>query len=218
MLARITGVLESVTETTALLAPPDSGVAYELLLPRALAEDLADQVGALVTLHTLQHLESQGQGSSFIPRLIGFASRDDRRFFELLNTVKGVGAKKALRVMAAPPSHIARAIADRDVRALQELPEVGKRLAETIVAELSGKVEAFVRAHEPGARGKGGAEAVEAKSGPRAAAAQAIAALVTLGEARADAERMVRAALEADAGLETADALLAAAYAARAGG
>ena len=46
--------------------------------------------------------------------------------------------------MTLETARIAAAIADRDVSMLQTLPEVGKRTAETIVATLYGKVDAFV--------------------------------------------------------------------------
>src|SRR5712671_6350629 len=90
------------------------------------------------------YLEGQGQGTSFVPRVLGFATPREREFFELFTTVKGLGNKRALRALAREPVEIAGAIAEKNTRALQELPEIGKRLAETVIAELTGKVEKFV--------------------------------------------------------------------------
>lgn len=205
MIVRITGVLEQVDASGAVIAVPETGLAYEVRVPLALAEDLADQVGRRITLHTLQHFEAHGQGTSLTPRLIGFATREDKRFFEVFTTVKGVGVRKALRAMAAPVPQIARAIAEKDVLALQRLPEIGKRLAETVIAELNGKVEGFL-AHDATA------SLTEPKPALRAAAAQAVEALVRLGEPQAEAERMVRRAMDADAGLTSPDAILTAAF------
>lgn len=149
MLARLTGILDSLAANTALLTPEGApGIAYELLLPAYLAEKLAASSAAhsqeQLTLHTLQYLESQNQGASFIPRLLGFSSAHEREFFELLTTVKGLGNKRALRAMAMEPHAIARAIAERDARFLQTLPEIGPKLAELIVHELKSKVDRFL--------------------------------------------------------------------------
>ena len=43
-----------------------------------------------------------------------------------------------------PFGTIAAAIAEKDIDLLKSLPEIGKRTAETIVAELHGKVDRFV--------------------------------------------------------------------------
>lgn len=212
MLARIHGNLESIDKNTAVVVLGE--MAYEVMLPAFLAERLAASLGAPLTLHTIQLFEAQAQGASFVPRLLGFASIRDRRFFELFTTVKGIGPKKALRAMALPADEIAGAIARRDVRALQALPEIGKRLAETVIAELSGKVEPYL-APEPG-----GASAAAAGTGPSIeirsdVVRQAEDALVRLGEPRPVAQDLIRRAAGAAPGPLTADALLAAAFALR---
>lgn len=214
MLARITGVVELVEGGTALLSVDGAGLAYEVMLSSRLAAELAGRIGEQRTLHTLQHIDASGHGSTQVPRLIGFASREERRFFELFTTVKGVGSRKALRAMAEPTGRIAMAIADGDTAFLESLPEIGKRSAQTIVAELRGKVDAYI---DPSARSNaddGAARSVEVRI-THDAAAQALEALVRLGESRQDAERMVRTAVERDPDLASADEILAAAFGAR---
>ena len=98
-------------------------------------------LGVRMSFHTLQYLEAQGQGTSFIPRTIGFGSRREREFFELFTSVKGLGNKRATRALAEEPALIAQGIAARDVKALQRLPEIGKKLAETIILELRDKIQ-----------------------------------------------------------------------------
>jgi Holliday junction DNA helicase RuvA len=212
MLARLTGVIEAVEGGKATIAVAALGVAYEAHLPALLSELLAGRIGETVTLHTVQIFDSANQGASFTPRLLAFASAEDRRFFELLTGVKGLGPRKALRSMAAPTAEIARAIVERDVRALQALPEIGKKLAETLALELGEKAAVFAAASA--ASGPGGAS-IEGKPSMKGAAVQAVGALVRLGESQADAERMVRAALEADPALTSPDAILALAFARR---
>jgi holliday junction DNA helicase RuvA len=234
VIARLAGRLESVDDTggcSALLipslgllppvAPPipvAGGLAIEVLLPAYLAKRLKAQVGQSITLHTLLYLEGQGQGTSFIPRLLGFASPSERDFFELFTTVKGIGNRKALRALALPPAEVAAAITRRDTRALVELPEIGKRLAETVVAELVGKVDAFLLG-DLGDPDRPARPTLEAK--PRPPAEQdAISALCSLGESRPDAERKVDQALArlgpAERGrADRADQILALVYAGR---
>lgn len=200
MLARLTGRLELVDDTIALIAP-DEGRAYEVLLPLHLADRLSGQMGEEITLHTMEYLEAVAQGASFRPRLLGFETRQERAFFERLTRVKGLGAKRALRAMAEPAGAIAAAITRRDTTFLQRLPEIGKRLAETIIAELHGKVDSF---SEVAASGK-----VVTRPG---AAEQAIAALERLGQSRNEAERLVNKAMEREPALDSPDAILAAAF------
>lgn len=199
-------------------------MAVEVLLPGFVARALSTRVGEVVTLHTLCYFESQGQGASFEPRLIGFLSPRDRRFFDLFTTVKGIGNRKALRALAEPPASVADAIARRDARALTALPEIGKRLAETMIAELTGKVEPFLGAAGEGGFATGRGTITPARPDRSAdlppPVADAIDALCALGESRADAERKVqrvleRASSESSGGVVTADTLLAAVYAGR---
>lgn len=205
MITRIDGELEQVESGRARLRC--GHIAYEVLVPVADEQRLALRCGEPITLHTLHYLEAQGQGSSFIPRLVGFSSEADRAFFELFTTVKGMGNRKALRAIALPVGAIAEAIASRDVDVLKSLPEIGKRTAETIVAELHGKVDRFFELKPvTGA-------AVDPAAGPRAALAHdAVGVLTQLGEAPLQARLLVERALDADPTIDAADTLVAAAF------
>lgn len=224
MIARLSGTLASLDDGSALLDLP-SGIAHEVLIPAYLAQRFERQVGTAVTLHTLEYLESQNQGASFIPRLIGFTSAIEREFFELLTSVKGLGNKRALRAMASEPSFIARAIHERDTRALQRLPEIGPKLAELIVHELKNKVERFtlgigsqpVSVTPTGSPDSAAIEPKPPRSKPRVRLGeqgappeareieptaiappirQSIETLIALGEAPFEAERLVARAID----------------------
>lgn len=214
MLRRVRGTLVTVETGQRPMAEvelPGGGICMEVLIPQYLADRLAAvRPGGKVELHTKVVLESTTQGASFTPRVIGFESDHDRRFFELLTGVKGLGTRKALRAMSVEPAVIASAVARDDTKTLEQLPEIGKRLAQTIVAELSGKVEPFL--------GTGEAAALDAAlretKGLGGVAGEAVEALVALGEGRADAERKVERVLAgrpAEA-FERADELVAAAF------
>jgi Holliday junction DNA helicase RuvA len=207
MITRLTGTLEAIEDGIAIVAVSEVGLAYEVLLPAYMVEPLEARVGQTITLQTRHHLESLNQGASFIPRLIGFVSTADRRFFELFTTVKGLGARKALRALAEEPGVIARHIAARDARSLQKLPEIGKRLAETIIAELSDRVAPYL------ADDLDRAEPKPRKRVITPPAEEAIEALIALGESRVDAERKVERALSRNGELTSAEAILASAFA-----
>ncbi|MGD9693013.1 MAG: Holliday junction branch migration protein RuvA [Phycisphaerales bacterium] len=218
MLARLTGVLEALDSASARIAAPPpsidlpSPLAYEVLLSPHAAASLAPSLGHTVTLFTIQHLESLSQGASFIPRILAFITSDEKQLFELLTKVKGLGPKRALRIIAAPPSDIANAITSRDARFLSSLPEVGKKLAESIINELADKAAAL--AASPSATPPSPLPRAPASSLPPHAL-HAAAALVRLGERAADAELLVRSALSSNPDLESSDQLLAAALATR---
>lgn len=170
----------------------ESGLTYEILVPTFLLEELRNKVDQPVYFVTYHYLEGIGQGTHFVPRLIGFLTERQREFFELFTTVGGIGNRKALRAMAQSPSSIAVSIASRDAKALTQLPEIGKKLAELVIAELHDKVAPFVDSSFAGIDVKHDA-AVAAKPttnfGPLGE--DAVAAVMALGETRADAEKLV---------------------------
>lgn len=190
MITRITGRLERIDGHEGVLVMSGGEVAYQVLLPAYLAEGLLGRTGETLTLWTLEYLESPNQGATFVPRMLGFATREDRKFFELLTTVKGIGNRKAMRAMAVEPAAFAAAVVAKDVRALTKLPEIGKRLAETIILDLSGKVEAFLSAGEV-SRLTAGAGEVVVVAGDDPVGADAVEALVALGEPRSEADVLV---------------------------
>lgn len=72
--------------------------------------------------------------------LYGFSNLEERKLFELLQTVNGVGPKLALTILAATTSeNLARAISDGDESALTRIPGVGKKSAARLILELGDK-------------------------------------------------------------------------------
>ena len=198
MITRLEGELVAISGDRAHLR--SGPITYEVLIPAADQQRLATRLRETVALHTLHFLEAQGQGSSFVPRLIGFTTTRDRSFFELFTTVKGLGNRKALRALAIPFGAVAGAIAARDVDLLKSLPEIGRRTAETIVAELHGKVDQYIELKPV------------ADVPPGTVVAQdAVAVLCQLGEPSHAARQLVARALVVDPELDAADAIVAAA-------
>lgn len=203
MICRLTGKVVRVDAETAVV---DAGsLSYEVMVSTATAGDLARLVGGEVSLFTVQYFEGNPAGAHLIPRLIGFLSPADREFFTLFTKVKGISNRRALRAMGLPVHQLAAAIERGDVRLLTTLPEIGKKTAAQIVSELQGRVQRFL---EPSAAPVPVAEMTDAQR-------VALEILVQWGDRRADAQRWIAAAVQADPSLAEPDAIVRAAYRAR---
>jgi len=159
------------------------GVVYELLLPAFAAEWVASlEEGAEAHLYTYYHVAERNPR----PVLIGFPRLAEREFFRKFIEVPDVGPTKAVRALTHPVSEIARWIEGGETKALQQLPGIGTRLAQTIVARLQGRLtqEALLR-DEVGD--------VTPASGAPNVRDDAVEALVTLQYGRREAERVVDA-------------------------
>jgi len=75
--------------------------------------------------------------------LYGFASADEREFFELLLSATGVGPKLAQAALAVlSPDELRRAIATENLVQLCRVPGIGRKGAQRIVIELKDKINA----------------------------------------------------------------------------
>ena len=73
--------------------------------------------------------------------LYGFASKSEKRCFELLLSVSGIGPKAGLSILSCTtPEGLALAIMNNDERALIAAPGVGKRIAQRVILELKDKM------------------------------------------------------------------------------
>jgi Holliday junction DNA helicase RuvA len=132
--------------------------------------------------------------------LFGFASRDEKKLFQQLISVSGVGGKLALNVLSAmSAANFCSAVASGDVKALSRINGVGKRTAERLIVELKGKLEGVDPAAAPPAANSAGADAAAAleQLGFRKDAVNKTvnALLAELPEAERTTENLIRAAL-----------------------
>ena len=121
--------------------------------------------------------------------LFGFQDREEKRLFERLITVSGVGPKLAIKMLSGlSPERTVQAIRGQDHAQLTRIPGVGKKLAERLVVELKDKLDDFaVAPAQPGVRGP--------------AVDDVLSALVNLGYQRAAAEKAVENAVAKDKAL-----------------
>jgi Holliday junction DNA helicase RuvA len=100
------------------------------------------------TIARLQVGEQARLSTSLVVRedsltLYGFADDDERQLFELLQTANGVGPRLAQAVLAIhPPREVRRAVSMGDLKALMQVPGIGRKGAERLVLELRDRLGA----------------------------------------------------------------------------
>ncbi|MBB3136529.1 Holliday junction DNA helicase RuvA [Rhizobium pisi] len=125
-------------------------------------------------------------------KLFGFTSALEREWFNMLQSVQGVGAKVALAVLSTlTPGELANAIALQDRAAVSRAPGVGPKVAMRLVTELKNRAPAFA--------GEAINIALKQELGEGVAAApvaDAVSALTNLGYSRDQAANAVAAAMK----------------------
>ncbi|ARO31614.1 MULTISPECIES: Holliday junction branch migration protein RuvA [unclassified Rhizobium] len=125
-------------------------------------------------------------------KLFGFMTALEREWFNLLQSVQGVGAKVALAVLSTlTPGELANAIALQDRAAVSRAPGVGPKVAMRLVTELKNRAPAYA--------GEAINIALKQELGEGVAAApvaDAVSALTNLGYSRDQAANAVASALK----------------------
>jgi Holliday junction DNA helicase RuvA len=182
MISRIRGVLVR-RDLAAVEVMTAGGVAYEIEIPLSVFERLPAE-GSELELRTYQVVREDST------TLYGFLDQGGRSIFARLLSASGVGPKLALAIVSAmPPERIVRAIIEKDIAALRQIPGLGTKKAERLVLELADR---FVDVAIVATDTRGG--------GP--APAQAVGALVALGYSQAEAAAAVRKTLDEQGPLE----------------
>ena len=112
--------------------------------------------------------------------LYGFQTEEERKVFEILMSVTGIGPRIGLAALSVfSPNDLRRAVADQDAATLARIPGVGKKLASRMLVELGDKLGLPAQLPEASAPSAGVVEA-EVK-----------AALIGLGWNEAKAESVL---------------------------
>jgi len=162
-----------------------NGVGYEVFVPGVVArwaESL--KIGEEVELVTLYLMQMEPGRAT--PMLLGFRNELEREFFERLLSVPKLGVRGALQLFSVPMATLARAIEDNDLKALMQLPGVGRQRARELVATLQGKVAKFALLAEEEAPAPTVTDVIS----------EALEILQSLGYSRTEAQKMVDAALQ----------------------
>ena len=112
--------------------------------------------------------------------LYGFADLQEKRFFELLISVSGVGPKAAISLLSSLNTDtLVMAIINDDAKALTTAPGIGKKIAQRIILELRDKLGAEVPSMAAAVSSSGEGNTANLSAGT--AVSDAIAALSVLG-------------------------------------
>jgi Holliday junction DNA helicase RuvA len=109
------------------------GVGYQVHVPEPVQRRLA--VGQEVTLITHCHIREDAF------TIFGFLREEEKRVFDMLLGVSGIGPKMAMAVVSAMSvAEFGRALLESDVDAFTKISGVGKKTAQRIVLEMKAKL------------------------------------------------------------------------------
>lgn len=110
------------------------GVGYDVTISVPTFSDLP-AIGGEVTLHIHTHVRED------LIALYGFLRPAEKRLFEKLITVSGIGPKLAITILSGMAAdEMVNAIRGNDVARLTRIPGIGKKTAERMVLELRDKL------------------------------------------------------------------------------
>jgi Holliday junction DNA helicase RuvA len=111
------------------------GVGFWVYLPDPLRETL--KVGESTSFYTYLAVREDSL------TLYGFATAEEREYFNLLLGVNGVGPRLALATLSVlNPSTIRRAVFSEQPEILTRVPGIGSRTAQRVLLHLQGRLEA----------------------------------------------------------------------------
>jgi Holliday junction DNA helicase RuvA len=196
MIAGVAGRLAAKTADR-VVVQTSGGVSYEVVVPLGVMEQLP-ALGESILLATELVVREDGWA------LYGFLAESERRFFQRLTSVTGVGPKLAIALLSAlGAGRGARAIRERNIALLSSVSGIGKKTAERLALELADKVDEFVdgaggsevAALASAGRGEMGSADGKRGRGEGGAAEAALQALERLGYSPGEADRALRQTL-----------------------
>jgi holliday junction DNA helicase RuvA len=153
------------------------GVGYDVVISVTTYSALPAE-GSEVSLFIHTHVREDSLA------LYGFLEREEKRVFERLITVSGVGPKLAVTIQSGlSTDRLVGAIRGQDHATLSQIPGIGKRLAERLVVDRKDKLEDM-------------AAAPRIETGP--STDDVLSALVNLGYQRPLAQKAIAAAVAKD--------------------
>lgn len=134
MITLLKGVLEEVWTESIVVMAGDSGVGYEVAIPKSVFPQLPS-IGSDVRLYTYMQVREDAV------QLYGFLHKQDLQFFRMLIGVSGIGPKGALGILSTlTPDALRMAILSGDAKSIAKSPGVGLKTAQKLVLELGDKI------------------------------------------------------------------------------
>ncbi len=133
MISAVSGTIFSITPGEVNIET-SAGVVYKVLCPVSSYSEIRGM--KRVTLHTvLKHKDEE-------LILYGFVTDKERYFFEKMISISGVGGKTALSFISAfTVDEFAELVEAADITKLSSVPGIGKKTAQRLVLELTGKLD-----------------------------------------------------------------------------
>ena len=132
MIARLQGTLLESSYTNCIIDV--HGVGYDVQIPLSTFDKLPRE-GEETALWIFTQVREDAI------TLYGFAEKDEKKLFENLLDVSGIGGKLALAILSGMPlGSLCNAIVNSDVKLLSKISGVGKRTAERLVVDLHDKI------------------------------------------------------------------------------
>jgi Holliday junction DNA helicase RuvA len=176
------------------------GVGYELAISVTTYTEIGD-VGTEARLHVHTHVREDAL------LLFGFHDVTEKRLFEKLLTISGIGPKLAITVLSGiSAERLVGAIRGGDHATLTKIPGIGKKTAERVVLELKDKLDdlagftaegVVVRPSSLGATAEDVLSALVNLGYPRPIAQKAVESAAKDAAVAGDFERLFRAAMAA---------------------
>ncbi len=175
MIAYLDGTLAYKDATLAIMDL--GGIGYEVRISLATFSKLPAE-GEKAKIYTYQHIKEDGQ------TLYGFLDPSEKVLFMHLIGVSGIGPGTGIvMVSSMSVAEIREAIVSENVRAIQSIKGVGPKTAQRVILELRDKLR------KDELLAKAGVDTVPLARQHNTRRSEALQALVTLGFARAAAEK-----------------------------
>ncbi len=173
MIAKISGRLIEKFPTRILVEV--GGIGYEIQIPLSTFDKLG-AIGDNTSLFTHLHVREDAL------QLFGFATAAEKQLFQHLLSVSGIGPKLAQSILSGCSVEMfCQHVAQNELSALMAIPGIGKKTAERLILELRDRL-AKLPIGKP--------EGLAATTSPASAIQEeAVLALVSLGYARASAQK-----------------------------
>lgn len=178
MIAQLIGTVAEKTSDSVVIDV--GGVGFQVLTSATTLSNLPTG-GEKVKLYTVFNVREDAM------ELFGFITREEKRMFDKLRGVNGVGPKTALGILSSlTVRDISLALLTGDANALTKAPGIGKKTAQRLVLELKDKVDQAEVTSLPDAP-------AISRASQSSAAQEAIEALLALGYQTSEATRAVAA-------------------------
>jgi Holliday junction DNA helicase RuvA len=196
MIGKLRGIVDEINNDHIILDV--GGVGYKIFLTTSTLASLSHNAPGVFNIEMIVREDQM--------LLYGFNSKLEQKWFNLLQTVQGVGAKVALALLSTlDTERLLHAIISDDQRTIKSIPGIGPKLAARIVNELKNHQEISAAASTMHIKAN---ISVGSNAGATSSIFNdALNALATLGFSRSDAARVLSEVIQENDVLSLEDAI-----------